>query len=282
MSHPAEPSPALFFETINSYQRTALLTSAIELGVFTAIADGAQSPAAIASACAASERGIRIVCDSLTVLGFLTKDNGNYALTQDSALFLNQHSPAYLGGTLEFLLNPTSLRAFENLTEAVRKGGTAIPEEHALEQDHPMWVRFAHSMAPLMHPAAQFMASLVASKGFPLQFKALDIAAGHGVFGVAVAQQCPGAEVVALDWPHVLEVARENAARAGVSDRHRLLPGNAFDVDFGTGYHLILLTNFLHHFDEAGCETLLKKIHKALVTWRNGLDVGVCAKRGPH
>ncbi|MGH9801109.1 MAG: methyltransferase, partial [Blastocatellia bacterium] len=56
----------------------------------------------------------------------------------------------------------------------------------------------------------------------------------------------------------------ENAAKFGVADRHHLLPGSAFDVDFGHGYDLILLTNFLHHFDVATNEKLLKKVHAAL------------------
>ena len=74
----------------------------------------------------------------------------------------------------------------------------------------------------------------------------------------------PQAEIVALDWPAVLEVAKENAAKAGVTDRYSTIEGNAFDVDFGTGYDVVLLTNFLHHFDPATCETLLRKVHASL------------------
>jgi hypothetical protein len=59
-------------------------------------------------------------------------------------------------------------------------------------------------------------------------------------------------------------VASENAKVAGVSDRHHEIPGSAFEVEFGFGYDLVLLTNFLHHFDPATNETLLKKVHAAL------------------
>jgi hypothetical protein len=62
----------------------------------------------------------------------------------------------------------------------------------------------------------------------------------------------------------VLEVARENAQAAGVGDRHHLLPGSAFEVDFGGPYDLVLLTNFLHHFDVPTCEGLLRKIRASL------------------
>jgi 2-polyprenyl-3-methyl-5-hydroxy-6-metoxy-1,4-benzoquinol methylase len=96
------------------------------------------------------------------------------------------------------------------------------------------------------------------------KLRVLDVAAGHGMFGITLAQQNPNLEVTALDWSNVLEVAKENAQRAGVIDRYSLLPGSAFDVDFGSGYDLVLITNFLHHFDPQTCERFLKKAHAAL------------------
>ncbi|HEX9544007.1 MAG TPA: class I SAM-dependent methyltransferase, partial [Pyrinomonadaceae bacterium] len=83
-------------------------------------------------------------------------------------------------------------------------------------------------------------------------------------FGLAFARQNPAAEVTAVDWPNVLEVAKENAQSAGVSDRYHTRPGSAFDVDYGTGYDIILLTNFLHHFDAPSCEALLRKVRASL------------------
>jgi cyclopropane fatty-acyl-phospholipid synthase-like methyltransferase len=67
-----------------------------------------------------------------------------------------------------------------------------------------------------------------------------------------------------MDWQAVLEAARENAAQAGLSDRYRTLPGSAFDVDWGTGYDLVLLANFLHHFDRDACVGLLRKARRSL------------------
>src|SRR5437667_349702 len=80
-------------------------------------------------------------------------------------------------------------------------------------------------------------------------WKVLDIAAGHGLFGIAVARQNPNSQIVALDWSNVLAVAQENARAAGLGDRYHTLPGSAFEVDYGGDYDLVLLTNFLHHFD---------------------------------
>jgi cyclopropane fatty-acyl-phospholipid synthase-like methyltransferase len=126
-----------------------------------------------------------------------------------------------------------------------------------------MWVTFARAMQPMMFMPSQLMAKVV-DPNADKKLKILDIAAGHGLYGIAFAKHNPQAEVIALDWPNVLEVAKENAKAAGVADRYQTKPGSAFDVDYGTGYDIVLLTNFLHHFDRETCETLLRKVHAAL------------------
>jgi SAM-dependent methyltransferase len=258
-----QPSPELFFETVNAYQRPAAIKAAVELDIFTALGDGQKTAQELAASTDASERGVRILCDYLVIIGFLTKTDGRYGLTPDSAVFLNRRSPAYMGSTLEFLLSPMLLSGFEDLTAAVRKGGTMMAEGGTVAPENPVWVKFARAMSPMMAMPAQVMAKLISPEGVGKQ-KVLDIAAGHGLFGIAIAQQNPQAEIVALDWPSVLEVAKENAERAGVSDRYSTIEGSAFDVDYGSGYDIVLLTNFLHHFDPPTCETLLRKVHASL------------------
>jgi 2-polyprenyl-3-methyl-5-hydroxy-6-metoxy-1,4-benzoquinol methylase len=259
----AQPSPERFFSTINAYQLTAAIKAAIELELFTAIAEGNTTARAIAARCQASERGARILCDFLVIQGFLTKQGDQYVLTPDSALFLDKRSPAYLGGATEFLLDPMMMAGQNDIAGAVRKGGTTISEEGSVSPENPVWVKFARAMMPMMFPVAQAMAALV--KTDPnRKVKLLDIAAGHGIFGISFAQAHPNIKVTALDWASVLEVAKENAQKFGVADRHHLLPGSAFEVEFGTGYDLVLLTNFLHHFDAATNEKLLKKVHASL------------------
>ena len=257
-----QPTPALLFDTFNAYQKTQAIKTGIELGIFTIIAAGDTTAKAIAGKCGASERGTRILCDFLVINGFLTKDGSAYGLTEDSAMFLDQNSPAYMGTVSEFVLSPYLIDNFDHLTEAVKKGGSA-GETRPLEPDHPMWVRFARAMAPMMAMPSQLMARLV-DPNANQKLKLLDIAAGHGFFGLAFAKQNPQVEVTAVDWPNVLEVAQENAQAAGVADRFQIKPGSAFEVDYGSGYDIVLLTNFLHHFDVATCETLLKKVHASL------------------
>jgi 2-polyprenyl-3-methyl-5-hydroxy-6-metoxy-1,4-benzoquinol methylase len=258
----SQPSPQRFFATVNAYQHTAVLKAAIELDVLTAIDNGNKTAAAIAKQCGAAERGMRILCDSLVILDFLTKQGNEYGLTPDSAVFLSRKSPACLNSSIEFLLDPGHLKHFEDLTAVVRKGG-CISKDTAVDPDNPMWVRFAHGMAPLMRMPAQAIADVLeAKKGTPM--KVLDIAAGHGVFGITIAQQNPKARIVAVDWANVLDVAKENAKKAGVSLRYGSIAGSAFDVDFGKDFDVALVTNLLHHFDLPTCEKLMRKVYAAL------------------
>ena len=262
-SHMTEPSPTLFFQTVNAYQRTAALKAALELGLFTAVGQGARTAKALAERCDASERGTRILCDALTMFGFLTKHGQEYVATRNTACFLDQRSPAYLGDTLNFMLSSTMTSGFRGLTQAVRKGGTTLTEEGTVAPEHPEWVTFARAMAPLMAGPATAIAQLVTT--WPKKpRRVLDVAAGHGLFGIEIAKSSPNTEVVALDWANVLTVAEEQAKAAGLGERYRTLAGSAFDVELGTDYDVVLLTNFLHHFDPETCEALLRKVHAAL------------------
>lgn len=267
MGHPVpaaseQPSLERVFETLNAYQQTAALKAAVELGVFTAIGEGHATADDLARRCSASERGLRILCDYLVVRKFLSKHGPAYQLTPDSAAFLDQRSPTYQGSIVKFLTSPGVTDGFKDLTATVRKGGTTLVQE-TVAPENPVWVEFARSMAPMMALPAELIAkALGAASGGDLKIP--DIAAGHGLFGIAIAKMNPHARVVALDWLNVLSVAKENARAAGVGDRYRTISGSAFEADFGGGYDIVLLTNFLHHFDEATNITLLKKVRAAL------------------
>lgn len=263
MTNPTQPSAETFFNTVNAYQRTAALKSGVELDLFTAIGDGTETVAAIAKRCKASERGIRVLCDYLTIIGLLTKSGDRYRLTPDSAVFLVKSSPVYLGGTIDFLASHDIVKNFDALTDTVRRGTVPADTSTVAGHEQGHWVQFARAMVPMMMPSAMAIADLL-KIGAAGPVRILDIAAGHGLFGIVLAQRNPGAAITAVDWPGVLTVATENAAKMGVKDRLKLLPGDAFKVDYGTGYDIVLLTNFLHHFDIGTNITLLRKIAAAL------------------
>src|SRR5262249_49192456 len=224
------PSPEKFFEAMVAYQRTAALKAALDLDLFTAIAEGQRTASALATRVHGVERAVRMLCDSLVALGFLTKSAGNYGLTSDSAVFLDAHSPAYAGSARHFLASPFVVDAFRDLAAVVRSGRPLLDQTFAEEKEHSAWAEFARNIAPRAYLVAQGTAKLLDQES---GIKVLDVAAGHGMFGIAIAQRNPGARIIALDWPAVLLVAEDNAKRFGVSDRYRLLPGDALEADLG-------------------------------------------------
>src|SRR5580693_238584 len=99
-------TPDLYFEMLNGHQRTAALRTALDLDLFRAIGEGPGDVASLARQCSASERGIRILCDFLTIMGFLSKQEGSYRHTPTSAAFLDPRSPACVASIARFLGNP--------------------------------------------------------------------------------------------------------------------------------------------------------------------------------
>jgi hypothetical protein len=260
---PAQPNPQLVWDTINAYQRTAALRAAIDLDLFTLIGEGERTTHELSESSDASLRGIRILCDYLAVIGFLAKVGGTYRLTPTSAVFLSRKSPACMATIARFLNSPKLMSGFTNFTETIRLGETQLASGGVNEPEFSEWVTFAESMTPVMGSACKAIAEHC-GKADGHRVRVLDVAAGHGLFGIAVATRTPKAEITAQDWPNVLEVAHRNAVLAGVADRYRLLPGSVFDVDLGEGYDVVLVTNLLHHFDERSCTQILRKIHHGL------------------
>jgi len=248
---------------LQAHQRTAALKAAIDLDLFQAVGDGPSDVDTLARKCSASPRGIRILCDYLSINGVLRKENGLYRHSVTSAAFLDPRSPACVASIAKFLGNPAMHQTDQHLADIVRNGRTSLPGQGSVEPDNPIWVEFAHSMAPMMAPMAAPLGA-IALDGLTGPVRVLDIAAGHGLFGIAAAKHNPQAQIFALDWAAVLEVALSNAQKAGVADRLHLLPGSAFDVEYGGPYDAALLTNFLHHFDPPTNVKFLRKLRVAM------------------
>jgi 2-polyprenyl-3-methyl-5-hydroxy-6-metoxy-1,4-benzoquinol methylase len=253
------PNPGRIHRALTSYQLPMALKGAIELDLFTHIAAGAATVPEIAARCGGSEKGVRVLCDYLTVHDFLVKAEGRYSVAGDVAPLLDRRSPSYMGSVAGYFTHPAMVRKYADVAALVRNGGAT---DHTLAPNDPIWVEFARRMGPFFAAPAQAVARLVATPGQPQ--RVLDVAAGHGLFGVAVALENPSATITFQDWDTVLEVARENAVARGLDGRFDTIAGSAFDVDFGGGFDLVLLPNFLHHFDRDANVTLLRKAHDAL------------------
>ncbi|MBM3785519.1 MAG: class I SAM-dependent methyltransferase [Acidobacteria bacterium] len=252
-------TPERIFQTLTAFQQSAALKGAIDLELFTAIDQGANTVPALTARCGGTERSVRILCDYLTVSGFLTKSGDTYGLAADSALFLVKDKLTYLGTASTFLCHNYMKSAAADVAETVRRGTSILDANAYFDIENQAWVDFAKGMMPMMIPAAQYMATLVDAPE-----RVLDVAAGHGIFGILTAQKHPATVVDALDWPSVLEVAAGLAAKFGVADRWNAVPGSAFEVELTRKYDAIYVTNFYHHFDPPTCVQLAAKWKAAL------------------
>ncbi|QRM56431.1 class I SAM-dependent methyltransferase [Sinorhizobium sp. BG8] len=257
-----EISPILLVEAMFAVRRTGAIKAAIELDLFTTLGPEGGSAQSVATALGAAERGIRILCDCLVVNGFLTKAVDRYTPTLSTIAFLDRRSPSYLGDAIEFIAAPEMVRLFLDDPAAIVRNGGSVGLAN-ISADNPVWVKFARAMGPFTRGAAAGLAAEVAVMGEAPR-KILDIAAGPGFFGIEMGKVFPAAEIVAVDWASVLSLSQEHAEEAGIADRYRPLPGSAFDVDWGGDYDLVLLPNFLHHFDIDTCVNLLTKVRASL------------------
>jgi hypothetical protein len=256
---PMEPNPGLVWDTINAHQRSAALKAGVELKLFDALGDGPATASELASRAGVPLRGMRIFCDFLSIHAIIEKKGDMYSHSPTSAVFLDSRSPASMAPTLPFLMSDKIMQASRVLTETIRRNHTALDEPLAGEEVKE-WVTFARTMHPMMGAAAEFIAGVVLKDGAPT--KVLDVAASHGLFGIAGAKVAPQCEIVALDFPSVLEVTAANASAAGV--KLTLLPGSAFTCDLGSGYDAILVTNLFHHFSAEENIRLMRRFHAAL------------------
>jgi 2-polyprenyl-3-methyl-5-hydroxy-6-metoxy-1,4-benzoquinol methylase len=259
------------FDIAMAYQKTAALIAAVRLDIFTIIGLETMSLDDLGSRTGASLRGLRILCDCLTVLGLLQKKDSYYSLSQTARTFLDESSPFASGRIIDFVAAPELIDLFFRDPESyVRNGGSTGLAK--VSPDHPAWVRFAKAMVPIAAANAKRVATFVSTLPEPV-YTVLDIAAGHGLYGIEIAKAFTDALVTAIDWAPVLAVARANAEAAGVADRFRMIAGSAIDEDWGGDYDLILLPNFLHHFDFETCTSLLRKVRASLVPGGQALGV---------
>jgi len=207
-------------------------------------------------------RGVRILCDFLCVIGLLEKNTNLYNLSLDAKRFLDRSSPHCLADLIDFYAAPEIISWIMNdpPSYVIRGGASGLA---SLSPDNPIWLRYAQAMVPFSSITARRTASYIARRSIHPR-KVLGIAAGHGLFGIEVAKVLSDASVTAIDWANVLKGAKKNADSAGLADRYKIITGNAFEVDWGDNYDLILLSNILHHFDYDEGVLLLCKAKKSL------------------
>jgi ubiquinone/menaquinone biosynthesis C-methylase UbiE len=258
-----ELNPEILHQLHFSFVPSQVLSAALRLGVFSSIAAGRKNIPTVARAAGASERGVRMLLDSLVPLGLLTKRGANYALTPLAQRYLVSKSPDYLG---TFFESDALWDSWSHLTDVIRSGKPVhrVGDQREAERIFPVLVKTLHV---LQRERAQIAARALGSTGRRKDLRVLDIACGSGVWGIPYAELNPQARVTAQDFPAVLKVTRQYLKRHGVSHQYEFLPGDLKTVDLGVGrYDVAILGNIVHSEGEKSSRDLFQRLHRALAS----------------
>jgi SAM-dependent methyltransferase len=274
-------TPAEIFDMMLAYKTTALLGTAVELGVFDSLAGGGAGAAEVAGRLGLDERATRLLLNALAAIRLLESDGRSYALAEGAAAHLVRGRPGYVGDMTKVMSSAWEWDALKRLPEAVRRGGTVL-EEHAETPGYTYWEDFAAFAGAVARPTAEAAARALAPWASARErLHVLDMACGHGLYGFVLACHYPRARVWSLDWPNVLPIAVQGAERLDVADRVSTIAGDMFEVPLGGPYDLVLITNVLHHFSEERGTELLRRASQALVPQGKVVLVGFTVEQGP-
>jgi 3-hydroxy-5-methyl-1-naphthoate 3-O-methyltransferase len=256
----APVTPERILQFAWGYVPPLVLEAAVHHRVFDVLDSGPKSLAQVSQETGASERGLAAVMNILVGLNFLAKEHDLYRLTPESSAFLVSTKPGFHGGLLRHgsrQLIPKWLQ----LNEIVQTGkpAGAVNEE---KTGGEFFQQFVNDIFPLSYPGALALSRHLVNHSEPV--KVLDLAAGSGVWGIAMAQASNKVHVTAVDWPEVLPTTRQTTARFGVAERFSFISGDLAHTDFGSGYDVATLGHILHSEGRQRSRELLKKTFRAL------------------
>jgi len=259
----AAVTPERIMQFAWGYVPPLVLEAAIKHRVFDVLDSGAKTILEVHQETGASERGLTAIMNVLVGLNFLARDEaGKYSLTPESAAFLVSTKPGFQGGLIRHCSEHLIPR-WLNLNQVVASG-SPVSAVNQQQSGSDFFKNFVNDIFPMSYPAALALAKHLHAAGGPI--RALDLAAGSGVWGIALAQSSPQAKVTAVDWPGVIPVTRDTVARIGLADRFTYLEGDLLKVDFGDSYTVATLGHILHSEGRERSKALLEKVYAALAT----------------
>ncbi|HXT11361.1 MAG TPA: methyltransferase [Candidatus Angelobacter sp.] len=246
------------------YAPTLIIEAAVQHRVFDLLDESPKTIKELAMKSGASERGLTAIANALVGFNFLSRKGQRYHLTPESAAFLVSTKPAFLGAIYKHM-SKQILPKWLELDRVVRTGKPAM----LVNEQKPgseFFVQFVEALFPMGYHAAKALGEHLKISKTKKPISVLDIAAGSGVWGIALAQQSPLVRISAVDWPKVLNVTKKVAKRHGVGNRLTGIPGDILKADFGSGHNIATLGHILHSEGRERSRRLLKKVFKALAS----------------
>jgi ubiquinone/menaquinone biosynthesis C-methylase UbiE len=255
-------SPERIMQLSWGYAPPLILEAAVKHRVFDLLEQSPKTARQLAAKTGASVRGLTAICNALVGLQFLARRGVRYQLTPESAAFLISGKPAYYGAFLRHIsrqLIPNWL----DLEKIVQTGRPA-KRVNAQSDGAKFFAEFVEAIFPLSYAAAKTLGEHLKISKAKNSVSVLDLAAGSGVWGIALAEQSKHVRVSAVDWPDVLTVTKRVAAKHGVADRLTKIPGDLLKTDFGKNHNLATLGHILHSEGRERSRKLLKKVFASL------------------
>jgi SAM-dependent methyltransferase len=260
MTTSAPVTPERIMQFAWGYVPPLVLEAAIRHRVFDVLDGGPKTIAQVQKETGASERGLTAVMNALVGMDFLAKDKqGSFSLTPESSAFLVSTKPSFQGG----LLRHGSEQLIPKWLHLNKIVETGQPEAavNLEESGGDFFQRFVVDIFPLSYPAAQTLSRHLSAAAV---VRVLDLAAGSGVWSIALAQGSEKATVTVVDWPEVIPITRKTVSKFGLAERYSYTAGDLLQADFGSGHTVATLGHILHSEGRDRSRELLKKTFQAL------------------
>ena len=261
-------SPEHILQTGFAFFASKTLLSAIELGVFTELARGPQGYEALRTTLGLHPRASRDFLDTLTALGFLTREGDVYANSPEADLFLDKQKPSYLGGILE-MANSRLYPFWADLTDGLRTG---LPQNEikrgmqglfeGLYAEPARLKEFLRAMTGLSHGANMTIAHAFPWKDYRTY---VDVGTAQGDLAGQIALANPHLTGQGFDLPEVGPIFTEYMGRLGVADRVTFTAGSFF-TDELPKVDVVTMGHILHDWDLPTKQMLIRKAYDALPT----------------
>ena len=246
-----------------AYAPPLIISAAVNNKVFDALDGGAKTVEQLQKETGASPRGLRAIMDALVGMELLKKDRqSRYSLTPESQAFLISEKPATLAGLFGSIL-PVLTSRWLRLTDIVRDGQPPVAVNQETEGTE-FFSQLVETIIPMSYAGAQKLADHLKVANAKEQTRVIDLAAGSGIWGIAVAQKSPQVRVTAVDWAGMIPTTKRITEKFGVRDRFDFIEGDLSEANFGSGYDVATLGHILHSEGEERSRQLLKKTFRAL------------------
>ena len=260
---PAQLTPRRLLAFSFGFAPPAIIEAGIRLGIFDLLDGGARTAAEIAAAVSAQARAVRLVLNALVGLELLSRDpQERYALTAESAEYLVSGKPTFHGAFFLLVAKPM-LSEWSKLCDVIRDGRPA----HRIDEEQNgtgFFQQFVEHIFPIHLAGARRLAEILGIARMTAPYSVLDLAAGSGVWSIAMAQASAHVAVTAVDWPGIVPITKKVTAREGVAPRYRYVADDLHTADFGSGHALATLGHILHSEGETRSRRLLAKTFDAL------------------